>query len=170
MSPGTVIYEVHVKGFTRQHPGIPEELRGTYAGMAHPAAIEHLRKLGVTAVELLPVHSFVDDQFLTEQGKVNYWGYSTLNFFSPAARYAADKSPGGEINEFRNMVKAMHAAGIEVILDVVYNHTCEGNELGPVMSYRGLDNRSYYKLVPANLRHNFNFTGTGNTVNVGVYE
>ncbi len=163
----TVIYEVHVKGFTQQHPDIPEELRGTYAGMAHPVAIDHLKRLGVTAVELLPVHAFVDDEFLTSQGKVNYWGYSTLNFFSPAARYAANKSPGGEINEFRDMVKAMHAAGIEVILDVVYNHTCEGNELGPVMSYRGLDNRSYYKLVPDNLRHNFNFTGTGNTVNVG---
>lgn len=163
----TVIYEVHVKGFTQQHPDIPEELRGTYAGLAHPVAIEHLKRLGVTAIELLPVHSFVDDEFLTSQGKVNYWGYSTLNFFSPAARYAADKSPGGEINEFRNMVKALHAAGIEVILDVVFNHTCEGNELGPVMSYRGLDNRTYYKLVPDNLRHNFNFTGTGNTVNVG---
>lgn len=163
----TVVYEVHVKGFTQQHPDIPEEIRGTYAGMAHPAAIEHLQHLGVTAIELLPIHAFVDDAFLTEQGKVNYWGYSTLNFFSPAARYAADKTPGGEINEFREMVKAMHAAGIEVILDVVFNHTCEGNELGPVLSYRGLDNRHYYKLDPENLRHNLNYTGTGNTVNVG---
>ena len=163
----SVIYEVHVKGFTQQHPDIPEEIRGTYAAMAHPAAIEHLKNLGVTAVELLPIHSFVDDQFLTDQDKVNYWGYSTLNFFSPAARYSSNKAPGAEINEFRDMVKAMHAAGIEVILDVVYNHTAEGNELGPILSFRGLDNRHYYKLDPTNLRHNLNYTGTGNTVNVG---
>lgn len=163
----TVIYEVHVKGFTQTHPDIPEDIRGTYTGMAHPAAIEHLKRLGVTAVELLPVHSFVDDEFLTEQGKKNYWGYSTLGFFAPAARYAANKKPGAEINEFRQMVKALHAAGIEVILDVVFNHTAEGSELGPMLSFRGLDNRSYYKLNPTNLRHNENFTGTGNTLNVG---
>ena len=163
----TVIYEVHVKGFTRQHPDIPEELRGTYAGMAHPAAIEHLKHLGVTAVELLPIHSFLDDEFLVDQGLTNYWGYNTLGFFAPAARYAANKQPGAEINEFRDMVKALHAAGIEVILDVVYNHTAEGGELGPVLSWRGLDNRAFYKLNPSNLRHNENFTGTGNTVNVG---
>lgn len=163
----SVIYEVHVKGFTQQHPDIPENIRGTYAGMAHPAAIEHLQKLGITAIELLPIHAFVDDAFLVEQEKTNYWGYSTLNFFSPAARYSSDKTPGAEINEFRDLVKAMHAAGIEVILDVVFNHTCEGNELGPVLSFRGLDNRHYYKLDPLNLRHNLNYTGTGNTVNVG---
>lgn len=163
----TVIYEVHVKGFTQTHPDIPEDIRGTYAGMAHPAAIEHLKRLGVTAVELLPIHSFVDDEFLTEQGKKNYWGYSTLGFFAPAARYAANKKPGAEINEFRQMVKVLHAAGIEVILDVVFNHTAEGSELGPMLSFRGLDNRSYYKLNPTNLRHNENFTGTGNTLNVG---
>ena len=163
----SVIYEVHVKGFTQQHPEIPAEIRGTYAGMAHPAAIAHLQHLGITAVELMPVHAFVDDQFLTDQGKVNYWGYSTLGYFAPAARYAANKTPGAEINEFRDMVKAYHAAGIEVILDVVFNHTCEGSELGPVLSFRGLDNRTYYKLNPSDLRHNENFTGTGNTVNVG---
>lgn len=163
----TVIYEVHVKGFTQQHPEIPEDIRGTYAGMAHPAAINHLKHLGVTAIELLPIHSFPDDEFLTDQDKTNYWGYNSLGFFAPAARYAANKEPGAEINEFRDMVKAYHAAGIEVILDVVYNHTCEGSELGPVLSWRGLDNRHYYKLNPENLRQNENFTGTGNTVNVG---
>lgn len=163
----TIVYEVHVKGFTQQHPQVPEELRGTYAGMAHPAAIEHLKHLGITAIELLPIHSFVDDEFLVEQGRSNYWGYNTLGFFAPAARYAANEAPGAEINEFRDMVKAYHAAGIEVILDVVYNHTCEGGELGPILSWRGLDNSHYYKLNPTNLRENENFTGTGNTVNVG---
>ncbi|MCO5225610.1 MAG: glycogen debranching protein GlgX [Thermomicrobiales bacterium] len=163
----TVIYEVHVKGFTHQHPDIPTELRGTYAGLAHPAAIAHLQRLGITAVELLPVHAFVDDEFLTDQKRVNYWGYNTLAYFAPAARYAASKTPGAEINEFRDMVKALHASGIEVILDVVFNHTCEGSENGPVLSFRGLDNRTYYKLDPNNLRVNENFTGTGNTLNVG---
>lgn len=163
----TVIYELHVKGFTRQHPDIPEEIRGTYAGLAHPAAINHLKHLGVTAVELLPVHRFVQDEFLTDQGLVNYWGYNTLGYFAVEPRYAANKEPGAEINEFREMVKALHAAGIEVILDVVYNHTCEGNENGPVLSFRGLDNRTYYKLNPSNLQENVNYTGTGNTVNVG---
>lgn len=163
----TVIYEVHVKGFTQLHPEIPEEIRGTYAGMAHPAAIEHLKHLGVTAIELLPVHSFPDDEFLTDQNKANYWGYNTLGYFAPETRYAANKEPGAEINEFRDMVKAYHAAGIEVILDVVYNHTCEGSELGPILSWRGLDSRHYYKLDPENLRVNENFTGTGNTLNVG---
>lgn len=163
----TVIYELHVKGFTQQHPEIPVEIRGTYAGMAHPAAVEYLQHLGITAVELLPIHSFVDDEFLTEQGKTNYWGYNTLGYFAPAARYSSNKNPGAEINEFRDMVKAYHAAGIEVILDVVYNHTAEGSELGPILSWRGLDNRQYYKLNPTNLRHNEDFAGTGNTVNVG---
>ncbi|MCA9832529.1 MAG: glycogen debranching protein GlgX [Thermomicrobiales bacterium] len=163
----TIIYEIHVKGFTEQNPDIPAELRGTYAGLAHPKAIEYLKSLGVSAVELLPVHAFVNDEFLTDQGKVNYWGYSTLGYFAPAARYAANKTPGAEINEFRDMVKALHEAGLEVILDVVFNHTCEGSEKGPVLSFRGLDNRTYYKLDPNNLRQNENFTGTGNTVNVG---
>ena len=163
----TVIYEVHVKGFTQQHPKVPEGIRGTYAGMAHPAVIDHLKHLGITAIELLPIHMFPDDEFLTDQNKTNYWGYNTLGFFAPASRYASNKEPGAEINEFRDMVKAYHAAGIEVILDVVYNHTCEGSELGPVLSWRGLDNRHYYKLNPENLRENENYTGTGNTVNVG---
>lgn len=163
----TVIYEVHVKGFTQQHPDIPANIRGTYAGMAHPTAISHLKKLGITAVELLPIHSFPDDEFLTDQNKSNYWGYNTIAFFAPAARYASNNEPAAEINEFRDMVKAYHAAGIEVILDVVYNHTCEGSELGPILSWRGLDNSHYYKLQPGNLQQNENFTGTGNTVNVG---
>jgi isoamylase len=160
----TVIYEVHVKGFTHQHPDIPEDIRGTYKGLAHPAAIEHLTNLGVTAVELLPVHTFVDDQFLTDQGLTNYWGYSTLGFFSPDSRYAADKADGSQVNEFREMVKAFHAAGIEVILDVVFNHTCEGNHLGPSLSFKGIDCRSYYRLVPEDPYHFIDFTGTGNTV------
>ncbi len=161
----TVFYEVHVKGFTQQHPDIPEEIRGTYKGLAHPAAIEHLKHLGITAVELLPIHTFVDDQFLTDQELVNYWGYSTLGFFAPDARYAADKTPGAQVNEFREMVKALHKAGIEVILDVVYNHTCEGNHLGPTLSFKGLDARSYYRLQDDDPFHFVDYTGTGNTVN-----
>ncbi|HWV24977.1 MAG TPA: glycogen debranching protein GlgX [Thermomicrobiales bacterium] len=161
----TVIYEVHVKGFTQQHPDIPEEIRGTYKAMAHPAAIDHLRSLGVTAVELLPVHAFVDDHFLVQRGLTNYWGYSTLGFFAPEGRYASDKSPGGQVREFREMVKALHAAGLEVILDVVYNHTCEGNNLGPTLAYRGLDNENYYRLLPGKPEYYLDFTGTGNSMN-----
>ena len=169
-SPGTsllesVIYEVHVKGFTKCHPDVPKKLRGTYAGLAHPAAIEHLKRLGITAVELLPVHEFVDDHFLTQQGLRNYWGYSTLGFFAPAARYAAHGKRGGQVTEFKEMVRALHAAGIEVILDVVFNHTCEGNHLGPMLSYRGVDNMNYYRLLPGRFRYYMDFTGTGNTVN-----
>jgi glycogen operon protein len=161
----TVIYEVHVKGFTKQHPDIPEEIRGTYKGLAHPAAIEHFKSLGVTAVELLPVHTFVDDHFLTQKGLVNYWGYSTLGFFAPEARYAHDRSPGGQVREFKEMVKALHAAGLEVILDVVYNHTCEGNHLGPTLSFKGIDNTAYYRLLPGKPRYFLDFTGTGNSTN-----
>ena len=161
----TVFYELHVKGFTQQHPYIPEDIRGTYKALAHPAAVDYLKNLGITAVELLPIHTFVDDQFLTEQGLTNYWGYSTLGYFSPDARYAADKTPGAQVNEFREMVKALHAAGIEVILDVVYNHTCEGNHLGPTLSFKGLDTRSYYRLVDDDPFHFADMTGTGNTVN-----
>ncbi|HSJ33116.1 MAG TPA: glycogen debranching protein GlgX [Longimicrobiales bacterium] len=161
----SVIYEVHVKGFTKRHPGIPEELRGTYAGMAHPAAIEHLQQLGVTAVELLPVHEFVDEGHLHDKGLVNYWGYNTLSFFAPAGRYAAAADPGDQVREFKGMVKALHRAGIEVILDVVYNHTAEGSELGPTLSLRGLDNTTYYKLVPDQPRYYMNYTGTGNSLN-----
>ena len=161
----TVFYEVHVKGFTKLHPDVPEHLRGTYAGMATPAAIGHLKSLGVTAVELLPVHAFVDDHRLRDLGLANYWGYNTLGFFAPEARYAADTSPGGPPYEFKCMVKALHEAGIEVILDVVYNHTCEGNHLGPTLSFKGLDHAAYYRLSPEDRRYCVDYTGTGNTLN-----
>jgi isoamylase len=162
----TIIYEVHVKGFTIQHPDIPEALRGTYAGMAHPASIDYLSKLGVTAVELLPVHQILDDGHLVERGLRNYWGYNTTNFFSPDARYSSCGDAGGQVREFKDMVKALHRAGIEVILDVVYNHTSEGNHLGPTLSFRGIDNIAYYRLVPGDERHYFDYTGTGNSLNV----
>lgn len=161
----SVIYEVHVKGFTKLHPGIPEALRGTYAGFVHPAALEHLKNLGVTAVELLPVHEFVDEGHLVERGLVNYWGYNSLNFFAPAERYASAREAGAEVREFKAMVKELHRAGIEVLLDVVYNHTAEGSELGPTLSYRGIDNATYYKLVPDQMRYYMNYTGTGNSLN-----
>jgi isoamylase len=160
----TVIYELHVKGFTKLHPEMPEELRGTYAGLGHPAAIAHLKTLGVTAVELLPVHAYTDDGFLEDRLLRNYWGYSTLCFFAPDQRYGSRKSPGAQVNEFKAMVKALHAAGIEVILDVVYNHTSEGNHLGPTFSLRGIDNATYYWLMPE-ARYYLDFTGTGNSVN-----
>ncbi len=161
----TVIYEVHVKGFTIRHPDVPEIVRGTYAGLAHPVAVAHLKRLGITAVDLLPVHAFVDDSFLVGRGLRNYWGYSTLGFFAPEARYSRTPAPGGEVAEFKRMVQALHAAGIEVILDVVYNHTAEGNHLGPTLSLRGIDNRVYYRLVPDGPRYYEDFTGTGNTIN-----
>ncbi|HEY2799205.1 MAG TPA: glycogen debranching protein GlgX [Chthoniobacterales bacterium] len=160
----TVIYELHVKGFTQQHPGVPENLRGTYAGLASPAAIKYLRELGVTAVELLPVHYHVDEPFLFDRGRTNYWGYNTLGFLAPDPRYAA----GGMENamqEFQSMVSRLHAAGIEVILDVVYNHTAEGNEHGPTLSLRGIDNSSYYRLDADPARY-IDFTGCGNSLNV----
>ncbi|MDP9294610.1 MAG: glycogen debranching protein GlgX, partial [Actinomycetota bacterium] len=162
----TVIYEVHVKGFTKRHPGVREDLRGTYAGLASQPALEYLRSLGVTAVELLPVHHVVDESFLHERGLTNYFGYSTIGYFAPQAGYAATGSRGQEIREFKGMVKALHRAGIEVILDVVYNHTAEGNLLGPMLSFKGVDNRSYYRLMPDDLRHYMDFTGTGNSLNV----
>jgi isoamylase len=161
----SVIYEVHVKGFTKLHPDVPETLRGTYGGMAHPAAVEHLKALGVTAVELLPVHEFIDEGHLADKGLVNYWGYNSLNFFAPAARYASSAGAGEQVREFKEMVKALHRAGIEVILDVVYNHTAEGSELGPTLSLRGIDNPTYYKLVPDQPRYYMNYTGTGNSLN-----
>ncbi|MEJ7837303.1 MAG: glycogen debranching protein GlgX [Thermomicrobiales bacterium] len=161
----SIIYEVHVKGFTQLHPEIPEEIRGTYAGMAHPVVIDHLRGLGVTAVELLPVHSFVDDHFLTQKNLRNYWGYSTLGFFAPDARYASNRESGAQVNEFKEMVRSFHAAGIEVIIDVVFNHTCEGNHLGPMLSFKGVDNLNYYRLLPGRSRYYMDFTGTGNTFN-----
>jgi isoamylase len=162
----SILYEVHVKGFTARHPGIPEEIRGTYAGLAHPIVIDHLKSLGVTAVELMPVHAFVDDKILLDRGLRNYWGYNTINFFAPEARYASLSDHGAQIGEFKSMVKSLHAAGIEVILDVVYNHTAEGNQLGPTLSFRGLDNATYYRLVADQPRYYMDYTGTGNTLNV----
>jgi glycogen operon protein len=159
----SVIYEVHVKGFTMRHPEVPPELRGTYAGFASPPAVEHLVKLGVTAVELLPVQEFVDDPFLRTRGLTNYWGYSTLAYFAPEQRYARGNR-GQQVTEFREMVKALHAAGIEVILDVVYNHTAEGNHLGPTLSLKGLENTSYYRLVPETPRFYWDTTGCGNSL------
>ena len=159
----SVIYEVHVKGFTRLHPEVPPELRGTYLGLASHAAIDHLQRLGVTAVELLPVQAFVDDPFLRARGLTNYWGYSPLGLFAPEQRYAR-ASRGEQVTEFREMVKALHAAGIEVILDVVYNHTCEGNHLGPTLSLKGLGNPTYYRLVEEEPRYYRDTTGTGNSL------
>jgi glycogen operon protein len=158
----TVIYEAHLKGLTQRHEAVPEPIRGTFQALGHPAVIDHLLKLGVTAVELLPVHAFLQDRFLVEKGLSNYWGYSTLSFFAPEPGYLAT----GSLNEFRSAVRRLHSAGIEVILDVVYNHTCEGSEMGPTLSWRGLDNASYYRLLPDNPRHCINDTGTGNTVNM----
>ncbi|MGE0201117.1 MAG: glycogen debranching protein GlgX [Candidatus Melainabacteria bacterium] len=163
----TVIYEAHVKGLTRQHPEIPRDLRGTYAGLMDPAMIEYLLDLGVTAVELLPVHHHMDEPFLTEKGLTNYWGYNTLSFFAPDTRYAAwNDTPDGAVREFKTMVKTLHQAGLEVILDVVYNHTCEGNHLGPTLSFKGIDNRSYYRLMPDDPHFYRDFTGCGNTLNL----
>jgi isoamylase len=161
----TLIYEVHVKGFTARHPRVQEDRRGTYAGLASEAAIAHLQSLGVTAVELLPVQFFLDDRHLAARGLVNYWGYNTLAFFAPALRYASQQSPRKSVQEFKMMVRSLHAAGIEVILDVVYNHTAEGNQMGPTLSFRGIDNASYYKLAP-DRRYYMDFTGCGNGFNM----
>jgi isoamylase len=160
----TIIYELHVHGFTARHPDIPKELRGTYAGLATPAVIEHLQNVGVTAVELLPVHHFIRDKHLVDRGLTNYWGYNSVGFFAPDNRYA--RSPDRAAWEFKTMVKALHNAGIEIILDVVYNHTGEGNHLGPTLSFRGIDNASYYRLVPMQPRYYLDYTGCGNTLNV----
>ncbi|HEV2268588.1 MAG TPA: glycogen debranching protein GlgX, partial [Steroidobacteraceae bacterium] len=158
----TVIYEAHVRGLTMRHPEVPPRLRGTYAGLATAPVIEHFLRLGITTVELMPVHAFVDDRTLLDKGLRNYWGYNTIGFFAPERRYSAT----GQISEFKTMVKALHSAGIEVILDVVYNHTAEGNELGPTLSMRGIDNAAYYRLSPENPRYYMDFTGTGNTLNL----
>jgi len=163
----TVIYEAHVKGMTMRHPDIPEELRGTYAGLAHPAAIDHLLGLGVTAVELMPVHHFIDAQHLVEKGLRNYWGYDSIGYFAPEARYSSGGADGQQVHEFKAMVRAFHRAGLEVILDVVYNHTAEGNHLGPTLNFRGIDNPAYYKLVEEDPGFYWDVTGTGNTLNVG---
>ena len=160
----SVIYEAHVKGMSQRHPDVPEEIRGTYAGMAHPAIIEHLTQLGVTAVELMPVHQFVNDPILQDKGLSNYWGYNTIGFFAPHNAYSALGSRGEQVQEFKSMVKALHAANIEVILDVVYNHTAEGNHMGPTLSFRGIDNASYYRLVDGDAAHYFDTPGTGNSL------
>ncbi len=160
----TVIYEAHVKGLTMRHPDVPEEIRGTYAGIAHPATIAHLKALGVTALELMPVHQFVHDFRLLEHGLRNYWGYNTIGFFAPHNGYAAYGTRGEQVLEFKSMVKALHEANIEVILDVVYNHTAEGNHQGPTLAFRGIDNQAYYRLAPHDLAHYYDTTGTGNSL------
>jgi isoamylase len=160
----TIVYETHVKGFTRKHPDVPEPLRGTYAGFASAKLVEHLTSLGITSVELLPVHTFINDSTLIEKKLVNYWGYNTIGFFAPDPRYASDVA--NSLREFKEMVSKLHGAGLEVILDVVYNHTAEGNEKGPTLSFKGIDNASYYRLLPDKKRYYINDTGTGNTVNL----
>jgi isoamylase len=162
----TIIYELHVKGFTQQHPGVPEALRGTYAGLASEASIMHLKRLGVTAVELMPVHHHAYDRHLVERGLTNYWGYNSAAFLAPNVRYAAANSATGSVREFKTLVRNLHAAGLEVILDVVYNHTAEGSELGPTLSLRGIDNRAYYRLASSNQRYYVDYTGCGNTLNM----
>jgi isoamylase len=162
----SVIYEAHVKGLTELHPEVPEEQRGTYAGVAHPAVIEHLKKLGITAIELMPVHQFVNDGTLVEKGLNNYWGYNTIGFFAPQNTYSSSGDVGHQVQEFKAMVRELHKAGIEVILDVVYNHTAEGNHLGPTLSFKGIDNAAYYRLVDDDQKHYMDYTGTGNSLNV----
>ena len=160
----TIIYELHARGFTKLHPDVPEPVRGTFRGLGHPTVVDYLRQLGVTTVELLPIHTFVDDPYLLDKGLVNYWGYNTISFFAPARRYAS--VPDFAFSEFKEMVARLHDAGIEVILDVVYNHTAEGNERGPTLSFKGIDNASYYRLLPDQKRYYINDTGTGNTLNL----
>jgi isoamylase len=162
----SVIYEMHVKGFSIRNPKVPEKLRGTYAGLACGTSIEYLKKLGVTAVELLPIHHFIDEGPLVQRGLVDYWGYNTLGYFAPMSRYSSCGDTGGQVNEFKHMVKALHAAGIEVILDVVYNHTCEGDQLGPTLCWKGVCNTTYYRVNEENPRYYVDYTGTGNTLNV----
>jgi len=162
----TVIYETHVKGLTMLHPGVAPELRGTYAGLAHPVVVEYLQALGVTTVELLPVHHFVHHEHLLEKGLRNYWGYDSIGYFAPHNEYSSSGQSGEQVTEFKGMVRALHQAGLEVILDVVYNHTAEGNQLGPMLSFRGIDNEAYYRLLPHDKRYYMDYTGTGNTLNV----
>ncbi|RAU82524.1 glycogen debranching protein GlgX [Pontibacter arcticus] len=161
----SIIYETHVKGFTKQHPDIPEEIRGTYAALGHPVTINYLKELGITAIELMPVHHFITDRYLVEKGLTNYWGYNSIGFFAPDVRYSSSGTMGGQVTEFKEMVKALHKAGIEVILDVVYNHTGEGNHMGPTLSFKGIDNASYYRLTEDDKRFYMDYTGTGNTLN-----
>jgi glycogen operon protein len=162
----TIIYELQVKGFTARHPEVPEELRGTYAGLIAPAAINHLKSLGVTAVELMPIHHFLVDKYLIDKSLTNYWGYNSIGFFAPDIRYASASGLGRQVTEFKTMVKTLHEEGIEVILDVVYNHTAEGNHLGPTLCFRGIDNAAYYRLVADDRRHYMDYTGCGNTLNM----
>ncbi|AIY01677.1 glycogen debranching enzyme [Arthrobacter sp. PAMC 25486] len=162
----SLIYEAHVKGLTKLHPDVPEELRGTYAAVAHPSVVAHLKKLGATAVELMPVHQFVQDERLLGMGLRNYWGYNTIGFFAPHNEYASTSEPGDHVREFKAMVKELHRNGLEVILDVVYNHTAEGSNLGPTLSFRGIDNDAYYRLQEENKELYLDYTGTGNSLNV----
>ena len=162
----SIIYEMHPKGFSKLNPALPEKLRGTYAGLAHPASIDYLKNLGATAVELLPVHHHINDKALVDRGLTNYWGYNSIGFFAPDAKYSSSGDTGGQVNEFKTMVRNLHGAGLEVILDVVYNHTAEGNHLGATLSFRGIDNQAYYRLLPEDPRFYVDFTGTGNTFNL----
>ena len=162
----SIIYEMHVRGFSKNNTAIPEKLRGTYAGLAHDASIDYLKKLGITAVELLPVHHFIDEGHLLDKGLRDYWGYNTLGYFAPMSRYSSSGDDGEQVTEFKQMVKRLHAEGLEVILDVVYNHTCEGNEKGPMLSFKGVDNTTYYRTVADDGRYYVDYTGTGNTLNV----
>jgi isoamylase len=162
----TVIYEAHVKGLTQTHPDIPAEIRGTYSAIGHPVMIDHLKSLGITAIELMPVHHFANDSTLIDKGLSNYWGYNTIGFFAPDHKYTSSHTPGGQVQEFKAMVRALHEADIEVILDVVYNHTAEGNHLGPTLSMRGIDNAAYYRTVEDDQRYYMDYTGTGNSLNV----
>src|SRR6266511_2739627 len=169
--PGTplnnsVIYEVHVKGFSKLWPEVSEQLRGTYAALGTTAAIDYFKKLGVTAIELLPVHAHIDDKVLIDRGLTNYWGYNTIGFFAPHAQYSSGRQTGEQVSEFKSMVRSLHAAGIEVILDVVYNHTAEGNHLGPTLCFRGVDNAAFYRLLPEDRRRYMDYTGFGNTLNM----
>ena len=162
----SIIYELHVRGFSKRNPDVPENLRGTYAGLAHEASVAYLKKLGITAVELLPVHHFIDEGHLLDRELRDYWGYNTLGYFAPMSRYSSSGDDGQQVIEFKEMVKRLHAEGIEVILDVVYNHTCEGNQKGPMLSFKGIDNTTYYRTLPDDPRYYMDYTGTGNTLNV----
>jgi isoamylase len=160
----TIIYETHVRGYTKLHPAVPEEKRGTYSGLCTKEVLDYIKSLGVTSIELLPIHTFINDSYLLDKGLTNYWGYNTIGFFAPDPRYASNRADS--LREFKEMVVRIHDAGLEVILDVVYNHTAEGNELGPTLSFKGIDNASYYRLLPEQKRYYINDTGTGNTLNV----
>lgn len=164
----TIIYEAHVKGLTKLHPDIPENIRGTYAAICHPVMIAYYKDMGFTAIELMPIHHFIDDRYLTDKGLVNYWGYNTIGYFAPDPRYCSSGVQGEQVNEFKTMVRELHREGIEVILDVVYNHTAEGNHLGPTISFKGIDNNSYYRLCDEDKRYYMDYTGTGNTLNANL--